>query len=190
MKQFRRLGLLSFLIVLIACGAGKIPHRIMADYDKQPPRLIAVLKIANASDPRAAEMLRTKLIEGLFFKGYPRIPDKVIDALEAQLVADGSVPSAQQIGEKLRVDAVLSVNLREAVPGKGFFYAATSVAADFELRSARTGEVLWSAKHGIVERSFRIIPKRVELRSAQLYEPAIQELVDRALETLPDAAGD
>jgi hypothetical protein len=177
-------------MALAACGAGKIPHQLVKDFDKRSTRLIAVLETANpAADPQAARILRVKVAEGLYFKGYPRLPANVIDALVAQLSAGGAAPSAQQIGQALQVDAILYTTLKEARPGRGLFTASTAVAAEFELKSARTGETLWQARHGVSMRSYAITPKRVELKSVQVYEPAIQEVVDRALETLPDAGG-
>ncbi len=73
--------LLFFLAAVLLAGcAATIPHVIVPDYGKRGMRLIAVMPIINSSsDPKSAEMLRSKLVEELYFKGYPKIPVKVID---------------------------------------------------------------------------------------------------------------
>ncbi len=83
--------------------AAKIPHVIMPDYAKRGTRLIAVMPVRNStSDPKSAEMLRAKLVEELYFKGYPRIPLKVIDEKMAGtvLAGDGEKVSSARGREK------------------------------------------------------------------------------------------
>jgi hypothetical protein len=182
--------LLFFVAVVLLAGcAAKIPHVIVSDYDKRGMRLIAVLPVINSSaDPKSAEMLRSKLVEELYFKGYPKIPMKVIDEkLAALSPGGGGKVSPQVIGEMLHVDAVLYPVLSESGMGRGVIYAATAVEAEFELFSAKTGESLWRVKYRVVHRNWGFSRKQVELKSSQVYEPALQEVVNRALETLPDS---
>ena len=74
LKIFRMFMLLLVLPAFVGCAA-KIPHAIIPDFDKRGTRLIAVMPSKTAtSDPKSAEMLRAKLVEELYFKGYPRIP--------------------------------------------------------------------------------------------------------------------
>jgi hypothetical protein len=65
-------------------------------------------------------------------------------------------------------------------------YAPVRVSITFELRDTKTGETLWSTRHETVNRSFGLSDKQLEMKSYQLYELAIQEVVDKAMETLPD----
>ncbi len=180
-----------FLAVLLLAGcAAKIPHTIVPDYGKRGMRLIAVMPVANgSSDPKSAEMLRSKLVEDLYFKGYARIPAKVVDEKLASIApGTGGRVSPQVIGEMLRADAVLYPVLKESVLGSGIVYAATAVEAEFELFSAKTGESLWRVQHRVVHRNWGFSRKRVELKTSQVYEPALQEVVNRAMETLPDSS--
>ncbi|MHB8769495.1 MAG: GNA1162 family protein [Syntrophales bacterium] len=175
------------LFFLAGCAA-KIPHVIVPDYDKRGTRLIAVLPVVGgASDRKSARMLRSKLVEELYFKGYPRIPLNVIDERLAGMTdASGGNRDPKAVGERLTVDAVLYPTLKESDRGGGILSAATAVEAEFELRSARTGEVLWSARHRVTNRSFGFSRKQLELKTSLVYEPVLQEVVIRALETLPD----
>ena len=181
--------LLLFLVVLFLAGcASKIPHLIVSDYDKQGTRLIAVMPVGSGSpDQKSAEMLRTKLVEELYFKGYPKIPLKVIDEkLAIMSPGGGEKLDPKAVGELLKVDALLYPTLKESRMGSGIIYATTAVEAEFELLNAKTGERLWRVQYRVIYRNYGFSRRQVELKSSQVYEPALQEVVNRALETLPD----
>jgi hypothetical protein len=181
--------LLLFLVLLFLAGcASKIPHAIVSDYDNRGTRLIAVMPVSNSlPDQKSAEMLRTKLIEELYFKGYPKIPLNVIDEKLAVISPGrGEKVSPKAIGEMLQVDALLYPTLHESGMGRGIISAATAVGVELELLSAKTGEGLWRVKYRVNHRNYGFSRKQLELKSSQIYEPAIQEVVNRALETLPD----
>jgi len=176
------------LPVFVGCTA-KIPHTIIPDFAKRQARIIAVMPIKNnSSDPISAEMLRGKLVEELYFKGYPRIPVRVVDEKIAgvSLVGGRDKVSPQQVGEMLKFDAVLYPILHESRMGSSILFAATVAEAEFELFSTKTGESLWRVRHRVVYRHYGFTRKQLELKSSLTYEPAIQEVVTRALETLPD----
>jgi len=182
-------SLTLFLVVVFLAGcAAKIPHLIVPDYGKRGTRLIAVMPVGNsASDPKSAEMLRAMLVEELYFKGYPKVPLNVIDERLAVLYPGGGKRiDPLVVGEILNVDAVLYPTLRESGIGSGVVYAATTVGADFELLSAKSGERLWRVEHRVTDRNYGFTRKQLELKSSQVYEPAFQEVVNRALETLPN----
>ncbi len=181
--------LLLFLAALFLAGcASKIPHLIVSDYDKRGTRLIAVMPVGGGvPDRKSAEMLRTKLVEELYFKGYPKIPLNLIDEKLATMSPDrGKTLDPRAVGEMLKVDALLYPTLKESVMGSGIVYAATTVEAVFELLSAKTGERLWRVQYRVIYRNYGFSRRQVELKSSQVYEPALQEVVNRALETLPD----
>ncbi|MCE5264874.1 MAG: DUF799 family lipoprotein [Deltaproteobacteria bacterium] len=188
-KRFRPFFLLMSLFFLAGC-AGKIPHTLVPDYAKKGTRLIAVLPVRSleSDDAVTASVLRVKLIEELYFKGYPKIPPKLIDERLATLPAgaDRENPAPQAIGELLKADAVLYTTLREGLGPVRLLYSPVAVDAEFELKSAKTGESLWRARYRAVYRNYGITRKSLELKSSRDYEPAIQEVLDRALETLPD----
>jgi hypothetical protein len=181
--------LLLFLVLLFLAGcASKIPHAIVSDYDKRGTRLIAVMPVSySLPDQKSAEMLRTKLVEELYFKGYPKIPLNVIDEKLAVISpGGGGKVSPKEIGEMLQVDAVLYPTLNEGGIGRGIIAAATAVGVEFELLSAKTGESLWRVQYRVIHRNYGFSRKQLELKSSQVYEPVLQEVVNRALETLPD----
>jgi hypothetical protein len=187
-KSFRLVLLLMALIFLTGC-AGKIPHMLVPDYGKKGTRLVAVLPVRNLeSDAGTASVLRVKLIEELYFKGYPKIPPQWIDERLATVPAGGGegALSPQLLGEMLNVDAVLYTTLKEGLTPVTLIYSPVAVDAEFEMKSARTGESLWRVRYRVVHRNYGFSRKSLELKSSQVYEPAIQELLTRALETLPD----
>jgi len=170
------------LIFLAGCG-GKIPHMVVPDYNKRGARLVAVLPVVNkSSDERAAAMLREKVLEALFQKGYPKIPFQVID----EKISKNDVADFDKVKDLLGVDAVMLITLEQCSRSVTLMYARVYVAATFILRSVKTGEVLWEVKYQTGERNFGVTRKGAELKSVQAYEPTLQEVVDRAMDTLPD----
>jgi hypothetical protein len=185
-RSCRLVFLIMGLIFLAGC-AGKIPHMLVADYSEKGTRIVAVMPVRNmTSDAGTASVLRTKLIEELYFKGYPKIPAKWIDERLAALSAGGGNLSPKSLGEILKVDAVLYTTLKEGLTPAALLYSPVAVDAEFELRSAKTGDSLWRVNHRAVHRNYGFSRKSLELKIWQVYESVIQEVLNRALETLPD----
>ncbi len=186
-KVFRPLLLLPVLFLIAGCSS-KIPHALVPDFGKKGTRLIAVMPVRNlSSDPTAGVMLRAKLVEELYFKGYPRIPLRSIDEKLAGVSAGSEVVVSPQVaGDVFKADAALYATLHESRMGSGVLYASTVVEAEFELRSTKTGEIIWRVRHREVFRNFGFSSHTVELKSSKVYEQAIGDCVNRALETLPD----
>jgi hypothetical protein len=186
-KTLRPLVLLLVLVIVAGCAA-RIPHAIVPDFGKRGTRLIAVMPVKNlSSDVNSGLMLRAKLVEELYFKGYARVPVRLIDEKLAGISTGSQMEvSAQVVGEILKVDAALYTTLSESRVGSGILYASTVVEARFELRSTKTGEILWSARHQETYHNFGISRKNLELQSSQVFEKAIEDVINRALETLPD----
>ena len=177
------------LALVIGCG-GKIPHLLVRDYQERGTRLIAVLPVANkTADVRVAQILRQRLLDGLYFKGYPKIPLDVVDSKLSQayhdLNAQGGVIPPQAAGELTGTDAVMYCALESMKTSYRAFYARTVVSVAFELRSAKTGETLWNARYREVRHNFDVTRKWLEMKTCQIYEPTLQEAIDKAMETLP-----
>jgi len=173
----------AMVLALLSGCASKIPHMLVPDFNKRGVRLVAVMPVVNkSSDERAAVMLREKVLEALFLKGYPKIPLQIID----DKIPNNESADLNKARDLLNVDAVMLITLEECTRSVTLLFAKTSVAASFELRNVKTGEVLWEVRHRTGERNFDITRKRAELKSVQVYEPTIQEVVDRAMDTLPD----
>jgi hypothetical protein len=188
LKRYRFALLLISFVFLAGC-AGKIPHALIPDYGKKGTRLVAVLPVRNLkADAGTASVLRSKLIEDLYFKGYPKVPLQWIDERLTGAAAGGGKGelSPQLLGELLKVDAVLYTTLKEGPKPVTLISSSVAVDAEFELKSAKTGESLWRTSYRAVYRNYGLTRKSLELKSSQVYEPAIQEVLTRALETLPD----
>lgn len=192
MKRLKTLfvSLLTFFM-LFGC-ASKIPHNMVPEYSKKGMRLVAVMPVKSETmDVKAAKMIREKVINELYFKGYPKISSNVVDEKLSSVYGKledstpGDVPP-RVVGTLLGVDAVLYTTLDKCQTSYVLFYAPTSIAMAFEMRSAKTGETLWSTKYGRVKRCYSFSRKQLEMESSQVYESAIQEVLDKAMETLPD----
>ena len=119
-------------------------------YAKKGIRLIAVMPIkGKAADENMVRLMRGKILEALYFKGYPKIPLELIDEKLAKTYDKSAGRSAdispQAVKSLLNVDAALYVDLKECKTSTTFLYASASVSATFELRSANTGETVWKA---------------------------------------------
>ena len=192
--MWKRCFLMFIVFLLAGCGGSKAPHMIISDYSKKAARLIALMPVDNrTNDQLAPKMLREKILEELYFKGYPKIPLDVIDGILNKTYAGGVNVQAgnispNAIGALLEVDAVMYCTLNESKTAIRLFYAPTSVSASCELRSAKTGETLWKARSSVVERRTGYSKYNLEMKASQVYESAIQEVVNKVMETLPDGA--
>lgn len=185
--------LLSAIIALaIATGCTSMPSKMETDYSKSGTRFIAVLPVKNqTADAKAAHMLREKVFNELYFKGYPKIPLQLIDEKLSKVYGAYSdfkretIPP-KAVGELLGVDAVLYSTLSECSTSFSYMYAPMRVSVMFELRSAKTGVTLWSSRYSTVERNYGLTREQLEMESWLTYEQTIQEVVDKAMKTLPD----
>ena len=188
-----RKRVVALFIVCLFAGCGfQAPHTIVPDYAKKTIRLVALMPVENkTNDKIAAHLMRKKMLEELYYKGYPKIP---LDLIDMQLLKLGSNDvnarkgniSPQSIGELLKVDAVMYCTLSESETPIYILYAPTSFAMSCELQSVKTGETLWKSHYDVRERNFGYSRSDVERKAANVYEAAIQEAVKKVLETLPD----
>lgn len=177
--------------VISGCTSG-ISHTIVPDYNQKEIRLIALAPVDNKTgDTQAAMLLREKMLETLYFKGYPRIPLSMIDekltAYHGRNAGDskGDIPP-EVIGKLLGVDAVMYCSLLEWKTSFISMYAPTTVSVSLELKDAAAGATIWSSRYRIVDRHYDFTRKRLELKAYQAYEPAIREIIDETLASLPD----
>jgi hypothetical protein len=195
-KNRRILKYYPFILIILTClmsgCAKKIPHFITPEYEKRGIRLVAVLPVSNQSkNLEASSMFRDKILDAIYFKGYPKIPLNVIDEKLSKMYKGYQQPSVESVaprsvGELLGVDAVLYVTLKECDTSYMLLYATTSVSATFDLRNARTNDSLWSTKYSVTERNFEISRERLRMKSCQVFEPAMQEILNKVMLTLPE----
>lgn len=184
--------LCTMLIVLPIIGChSKTPATLKPEAAKAMPRLIAVVPTINhVADPMIGQIVRQRAIDELFFKGYPKIPAKMIDeklarVYEDQPVASEGVPP-MTVGELTGADAVFYCTIREIKTSYHFMYAPSQVELSFEMRSAKTGETLWQARQGVAERNFGFTRRELEMKSFQYYETAIGEIFQKVMKTFPE----
>jgi len=156
-------------------------------------RLIAVMPVLNETQSQdAPRMLRQKVFEELYFKGYPKIPLNVIDgrlreAFPAQAENLRARTPSSEVGRLLGAEAVLYLTLHEArtSPSYGVSVVVT-VSASFELKNTRTGEILWQTTQRTAMREYDVTSKGKEQKVYLVYEDTIGEVVKKALDSLPD----
>lgn len=188
----RKILVLLIGICFIVSCASHNSRTIIPDFSKKGIRLVGLLPVKNKTkDQKAAQILRRTLLEELYFKGYPKIPLGVVDEKLVQIYGNITMPANRTIppkvvGEVLGVDAVMYCTLGEWKTSFMFVCAPTTVAASFELRSAKTGETLWKTHCKVVKRDYGFTEKGLEMKSRETCELAILEVVDKAIATLPN----
>lgn len=188
--MIKAFSLLWIVFLLAGCGF-RATHVPVPDYAKTTRLLVLMPVDDKANDKTAARMLREKMLEELYYKGYPKIP---LDLIDAQLLKLGKGNtntgaeniSPQAMGDLLKVDAVMYCTLRKSATSQHFLYAPISISALCELKSVRTGEILWRASYSVVERNFGYSRYDAQRKAVQVYEEAIQKVVNKFMETLPD----
>jgi hypothetical protein len=179
-------------IILIAGCASKSPQALKKDFEKSMARVIAVLPVDNKTpDSKAPQLLRSKILDELYFKGYTKLPleliDKKLELLYSSEKKSGEgVVAPNVMKELVDADAVMYCTLTDGKRTAGLFYAPVTVAARCELRSTQTGEVLWNAQYKSTSRCFDFTSKRLEMKSFESFETVIEEVVNKVLETFPD----
>jgi len=189
-KVLHRGLLLVMVFLLVGCASAPMPV-IVADFADREIHDIALMPVDNKTkDEEAVRYVRTELFEALYFKGYPKTPletvDEEIKALyKDSIVAGGGHVSPTVVGDLLDVDAVMYCTLREWDMSNYYLYGSVSVVIALELRSAQSGETLWSESGETTVRQYDITGKRLEEKGYRCCESAAKDLLARLLQTLP-----
>ena len=192
--MIRRLQCIAVIITLftIVTGCGtRMRTASIPGYAEKGIRLVAVMPVkAGGADAQFTRLMREKVLSTLYFKGYPKIPLEMIDEKLSktynQVSSDGIDIPPQAVRSLLNVDAVLYVTVNECKTDITWLYASTIVSVDLELRNGKTGETIWKNRMRNAERNFDITRQRLEQTVCQVLEPAIQDVVEKALKSLPD----
>jgi len=192
-KAYKIHVLLLMILIIIFTGCfSKSANVLKPEYEQNWVKIIAVLPVENKTeDNKAPQLLRSKLIDQLYFKGYSKVPLAVIDQkLEALYTSDkkGNVGkiAPQVLKDLVSADAVMYCTLLESSNSIGFFYAPVTISLSCELRRAESGEVLWKGKDKSTNRNFDFTRKNLEMKSSESYESVIEEVLNNIIETLPD----
>ena len=186
------LYLLIFMSLIISGCSAKTPYTLKPNYEQNPAKIIAVLPIENKTiDGKTSQLLRSKLFEELYFKGYPKLPLDIIDKKLAFLYANGAKENPatiapQALKDLVGADAGLYCTLMEDNKSEKLFYEPITIAIRCELRSAQTGEVLWNAQGESTSRNFDFTRNGLERKSHEVLETVIDEVINKVMKTLPD----
>jgi hypothetical protein len=155
-------------------------------------KTIAVLPVGTKNiDGITCQLLRSRLLDELYFKGYSKLPLDIIDKKLASISSDESKESAatiapQALKDLIGADAGLYCTLMEDNKSKKLFYAPIKIAIRCELHSAQTGEVIWNSQSESTSRNFDFTNKGLERKSSEVFETVIEEVVNKVMKTLPD----
>jgi len=195
--KIRRFYLLFIVAFLIICGCmGKLPliggdkDDNKNDNDKILAKNIAVLPAENNNpDSIISQLFRARLLEELYFKGYPKMPLDMIDKKLESLYINKEKKTASAVPPQdlkdMGADAGMYCALTENNKSK-IFYAPIKISAHCELRSVQTGEILWKVQSESTERNFDFTNKGLEKKSHENLETVIDEVVNKIMKTLPD----
>jgi hypothetical protein len=193
-KKIFLLSVLLSLFLFAGCGAKNKALKQAAPPPPTVPHMIAVVPVVNhTADPLISRIVRQKIVDGLYFKGYPRIEPHVIDESLARLYGDMSFASENisptVVGELTGAEGVLYCTVKEMKTSYRLMYAPTAVELSFEIRSAATGETIWQAKEKATERNFGFTKKELENKAFISYEAAIDEIFDKVMGKFPYGPG-
>jgi len=185
--------LLIILCVFIIGCFSKSPSVLKTDKQEKNKwaENIAVLPVENKTkDNIAPGLLRSKLFEELYFKGYSKISLETIDQkLESLNIIDSKgnagVIAPQILKDLVGADTVMYCTLVESNKQIGFVYAPVTISLRCELRRAEGGEVIWKGQNKSTSRNFDFTRKGLEMKSCKDYESVIEEVVNKILENLP-----
>ena len=185
-----KFNILFIVIILFISGCFGKTQKMMNqnDNDKIKAKTIAVMPVENKSaDNKAAQLLRFRLLEELYFKGYSKLSLEMIDKKMNinPNKKNASAIAPRKLKDAVGADAGLYCTLTEDNRSK-LFYAPFKIAVRCELRSTDTGEVLWNAQSESIKRNFDFTHKGLEKKSQEDFEAVIDEVVNNIIKTLPD----
>lgn len=190
MNRYKWLLFIPVIISALIAGCASNSQQVLsAEPAKNNTKVIAVLPVDNkTTDVKAPLLLRSRVLDELYFKGYNKLSLEEIDRkLEPIYKSETKgIVAPQVLKELVGADAVMYCTLTEGKRSISMFYAPITVAARCELRSAQTGEVLWNSQYKSTSRNFDFTNKRLEMKSYEAFETLIEEVVNKVMETLPE----
>ncbi len=146
--------LICLFAIIFIIGCATPQHLLVEDYKSRNLRSVAVLPVQNETlHLQAPEVFRPIIHQKVKQKGYESPAPSFIDSKLAEkgIREAGQVLSLtpQDLGKLLGVDALLYTTVTEFSTTYLIAYASITVGAKFELKDARTGELLWQADHRV-----------------------------------------
>jgi hypothetical protein len=185
------ISLIIVILIITGCFGNSRKALTKHDNDKINIKTIAVLPVENKdANSKAAQLLRFKLFDEIYFKGYSKIPLKEIDNKLESLYLNSDKENKSAIDPKVLKDAVsadagMYCTLIETNKSR-IFYAPVKITVICELRSTDNGEIIWKATSESIRRNFDFTDKRLERKLREEFEALIDEVVDEIIKTLPD----
>lgn len=192
--QQRKL-LICLLTVISFIGCATPQHLLVEDYKSRNLRSIAVLPVQNETpNLHAPDVFRPIVHQKIKEKGYESPPFSFIDSklAEKDIREAGQIHSLtpQDLGKLLGVDGLLYTTVTEFSTTYLVAYASISVGAKFELKDARTGELLWQADHRTKDIKVGVdqkgLAESLKFAVQKSYAPYCQKVTDTCLTTLPN----
>ncbi|HDQ04144.1 MAG TPA: hypothetical protein ENN23_06185 [Deltaproteobacteria bacterium] len=183
--------IIAISVILFAGCSSKAARVAKPDFGMNTVNVIAVLPVENKTEDLVAPyLLRSKISQELYFKGYAKLsPDLIDRKLESSEMSDyakkASTISPQFLRELLGADAVLHITLIESVKSTGIFYSPITLSMSCELRKAQSGEIIWSGTYRATSRNFAFTRKGAKMKTHKGYEGVIDEVVNKIIGDLP-----
>lgn len=186
-------AILPLLIIVMVSGCFGNSQKMPNSHDPMKIKVntIAVLPVDHqGADGKAAQLLRTRISEEIYFKGYSRIPLEEMDKKLTTSTGDSdkekkSLIAPEMLKNLVGADAGMYCTLTENHSSR-FFYSPVTISVVCELRNTNSGDVIWKATSESTERNFDLTRKRLERKKRETYEDLIDDVVHDMIKTLPD----
>lgn len=184
---------LIITLILIVMGCSRNSQTILNKNVNEimTAKTIAVLPIESKnSENKAAKLLRSRLFEEIYFKGYPKISLEEMDTKLKSLLANPekdrtSSVSPGELKDAVGADAGMYCSMTENYKTR-LFYSPIKITVVCELRSTESGNVIWNAKSESTRKNFDFTDKRLRKKISEDFESLIDDVVNDMIKTLPD----
>lgn len=190
---FLKFSLLFITMIFMIMGCFSNSQTVLGKNgaDKINAQSIAILPIeSNDSESKASNVLRLKLFDEIYFKGYSKISLDEMDAKLKSLPGDsktggtGAIPPLA-LKDAVGADAGMYCSLTENYKTR-IFYLPVKITVVCELRSTDNGTILWNAQSESTGRYFDLTDKRLKKKLSDGFETLINDVVDKIIKKLPD----
>jgi hypothetical protein len=180
--------LLSLMLAALSTSCGFKTKTETISLGERPIKVIAVLPVVDkTASPATALRLRDKVINFLYFKGYPRIRAAEVDrVIAASRIQGASEPERARLLAALGADALLVITLVKAQTSSKLLYSTVDLEISLALFASGIPEALWQTRQ---EKASTFLAFSEEGKTRALHwhlEPLLEELIDRSLAPLPD----
>ncbi|MGB9698505.1 MAG: GNA1162 family protein [Thermodesulfobacteriota bacterium] len=181
---------ICILTLIFSMGCAAPHHLLVEDYKSRNLRSIAVLPVQNETPHlQAPEIFRPIVYQKIRQKGYESPALSFIDSklAEKDIRDAGQIHSLtpQDLGKLLGVDALLYTTVTEFSTTYLIAYASITVGAKFELKDARTGQLVWQADHRVKDMKAGT-EQSLKFAIQKSYTPYSQKVTETCLATLPN----